>query len=258
MRKQGAIMKHYLSGVCLAALLIAMPLADRSAGATATLLATGQSITPTAAPGAVFGPMNPGLASSPNYVVGQAVSMAVSPDKRTLLVLTSGYNLDSDPATHSEFVFVYNISTGLPVQVQALPVPNAFCGVTWAPDGSTFYVAGGQDDNVHTFKKKGERWAEAGSPIALHHTAFGVTSIPAGNGLFSLPGFGAAVGPLAAGMATTANGNTLIVANLENDSISIIITVTQKVSDLDLRPGRGNPAQSGVPGGEFPFSVAIR
>ena len=107
-------------------------------------------------------------------------------------------------------------------------------------------------------QRKGDRWAEAGSPIALHHTAFGVSSIPAGNGLFSLPGFGAAVGPLAAGMATTANGSRLIVANLENDSISVINTLTQKVSDLDLRPGRSNAAQSGVPGGEFPFSVAIR
>jgi YVTN family beta-propeller protein len=202
--------------------------------------------------------MNPGLASSPKYVVGQAESMAVSPDNRTLLVLTSGYNQDSDPATHSEFVFVYNISTGVPVQMQALPVPNAFCGVAWAPDSATFYVAGGQDDNVHVFTQKAYHWAEAGSPISLHHTAFGVASIPAGNGLFSLPGFGAAVGPLAAGMAATANGKRLFVANLENDSISMINTVTRGVSDLDLRPGHGNPAQSGVAGGEFPFSVAVR
>jgi YVTN family beta-propeller protein len=251
-------MTHYLSGAILVVLAGAAPLAGSGAVATSTPLATGQSITPTAAPGAVFWPMNPGLAPSPNYLVGQAVSTAVSPDKRTLLVLTSGYNQDSDPATHSEFVFVYNISTGVPAQAQALPVPNAFCGVTWAPDGAAFYVAGGQDDNVHVFKKKGVRWAEAGSPIALKHTAYGVASIPAGNGLFSLPGFGAAVSPLAAGMAVTANGSRLIVANLENDSISVINTATLAVSDLDLRPGRSNPADSGVAGGEFPFSVAIR
>ena len=182
--------------------------------------------------------------ASPNYLVGQAVSTAVSPDCKTLLVLTTGYNDDSDPATKSEFVFVFDISSGTPVQKQALPVPNAFCGVAWAPNGMSFYVAGGQDDNVHVFAKTGEAWAESGSPIALKHTAFGVTSIPAGNGLFSLPGFGAAVAPLAAGLAVTDNGVRVVIANLENDSISIVNTQTKGVHELDLRPGRSNAAQS--------------
>jgi hypothetical protein len=73
-------------------------------------------------------------------------------------------------------------------------VPTAFSGMAWAPDGSAFYVAGGQDDYVHTYTGQGGMWGESGAPIALHHTAFGVPQ-PAGNGLFSLPQFGAAVGP---------------------------------------------------------------
>ena len=253
-------MNQYHAGVCLSALLaIAFPCGQATWAAPAsTPLATGQSITPTAAPGAVFQTMNPGLKSSPSYVVGQAETTAVSPDGKTLLVLTSGYNKDSDPATQSEFVFVYNISTGTPVQLQALPIPNAFCGATWAPDGSAFYVAGGQDDNVHIFRKKHGFWGEDGAPIKLNHTAFGSKDIPAGLGLFSLPGFGAAVSPLAAGMAAYADGKRVIVANLENDSISIVNPETRAVFDLDLRPGRSNAAQSGVPGGEFPFSVAVR
>src|SRR5579862_87955 len=77
---------------------------------------TGQTITPTAAPGAVFQSLNPHVSTAPNYTVGQAETTAVSPDGKTLLILTSGYNLNADakgnidPATTTEFVFVFDIS----------------------------------------------------------------------------------------------------------------------------------------------------
>lgn len=225
---------------------------------------TGQTITPTAAPGAVFQALNPHVPTAPNYTVGQAETTAVSPDGKTLLILTSGYNLNSDaqgnidPATTTEFVFVFDISTGTPRQLQAVPVPNAFSGIAWAPNGNAFYVAGGQDDNVHTFTRGAGGWAESGTPIALHHTEFGVPQA-AGNGLFSLPTFGAAVSPLAAGVAVTADGHKLIVVNLENDSLSIAdLSNGNAVTELDLRPGRSNPADAGVPGGEFPFWAAVK
>jgi YVTN family beta-propeller protein len=225
---------------------------------------TGQTITPTAAPGAVFQALNPHVSTAPNYTVGQAETTAVSPDGKTLLILTSGYNLNADaqgnidPATTTEFVFVFDISAGTPQQLQALPVPNAFSGVAWAPNGSAFYVAGGQDDNVHTFTRGAGGWAESGTPLALHHTEFGVPQA-AGNGLFSLPTFGAAVSPLAAGVAVTADGHKLIVVNLENDSLSIAdLSNGNAVTELDLRPGRSNPANAGVPGGEFPFWAAVK
>ena len=228
-------------------------------------LPTGQSITPTAAPGAVFQALNPHVPSAPTYTVGQAETTAVSPDGKTLLVLTSGYNLNSDaqgnidPATTTEFVFIFDISKGTPKQLQALPVLNTFSGIAWSPDGNAFFVAGGQDDNVHTFKRGGAgQWAESGTPIALHHTAFGVPQA-AGNGLFSLPQFGAAVSPLAAGLAVTADGHKLVVVNLENDSLSLVdLANGNAITELDLRPGKNNPADSGVPGGEFPFWAAIK
>jgi YVTN family beta-propeller protein len=226
-------------------------------------LPTGQSITPTAAPGSVFQALNPHVASAPDYTVGQAESTAVSPDGRTLLVLTSGYNLNKDmsgnidPATSTEFVFVLDISNGAPKQLQAVAVPNTFSGMAWAPDGTAFYVAGGKDDNVHTFSQQGGVWAESAAPIAFHHTEFGVSQ-PAGNGVFSLPQYGAAVSPLAAGVGVSADGCKLIIANLENDSISIVDLANHNaVAELDLRPGRNDPALSGVPGGEFPFWVAV-
>src|SRR5215468_6401938 len=57
---------------------------------------TGKAITPTAAPGSTFHTLNPGLAQFPNFVVGQAVTTAVSPNGKTLLILTSGFNLNND------------------------------------------------------------------------------------------------------------------------------------------------------------------
>src|ERR1035438_1437030 len=52
----------------------------------------GQQITPLAPQGSQFGPMNLDLLGRPTWQVGQAVTTVVSPDHKTLLVLTSGYN----------------------------------------------------------------------------------------------------------------------------------------------------------------------
>ena len=51
---------------------------------------TGQQITPLAPRGSRFTYMNPGLANYPGHVVGQGVTGVVSPDGKTLLVLTTG------------------------------------------------------------------------------------------------------------------------------------------------------------------------
>ena len=40
-------------------------------------LPTGQSVTPTAAPGAIFNSLNPGLTDYPDFTAGQAVTSAV-------------------------------------------------------------------------------------------------------------------------------------------------------------------------------------
>ena len=222
-------------------------------------LPTNQIITPTAARGSRFTTLNPNLAANPDYVVGQAVTTAVSPDGKTLLVLTSGFNLVFDasgstiPGQSTEYVFVYDIARGTPVQRQVIPVPNTFIGLTIAPDGKTFFVSGGDDDNVHSYKLGAAGWAESGAPVALGHGG-------AGNGLFSnLPGFGSAVNAESAGIGITSDGAKLVVANYENDSISVVdVAHGTKSAELDLRPGRIDPAQAGVPGGEFPFWVAVK
>ncbi|WP_287761763.1 bifunctional YncE family protein/alkaline phosphatase family protein [Acidiphilium sp.] len=226
--------------------------------APATITSSGQYLTPAAAPGAVFTALNPGLADNPSYVAGQAISTAVSPDGKTLLVLTSGYNLVNDasgkviPADSEEYVFVYDISNDKPVQKQVLKVPNTWAGISFSPDGQHFYVSGGVDDDVHTYALGASGWAEIGTPFALGHAAV------AGNPL-SQGGVGFLVKPQAAGLATTADGKSLLVANFYNDSLSIVPlsggVPGGAATEVQLRPGVINAAQDGVAGGEYPFWV---
>lgn len=78
----------------------------------ATYVSSGQRITPTAAPQAVLQPLNPGLPDFPDFVSSGGVSSVVSPDQKTLLVLTSGHNQLNDKngakvsADSQEYVFV--------------------------------------------------------------------------------------------------------------------------------------------------------
>ena len=213
---------------------------------------TGQQITPLSPKGAQFTYLNPGLANYPNHVVGQAVSAITSPDHKTMLVLTSGdYGVftsagNSDPGASTEWVFVFNITKPAPVQKQAIQIKNTYNGIVFDPGGKAFYVAGGRDDSVHVYTTTGAAglWAEApGSPIALGHSSQAGGTRPA-----------------AAGIAITADGTRLVVTNYENDSISVLTRsgdAWKKTADLDLRPGVINPAQSGTPGGGYPFWVTI-
>jgi YVTN family beta-propeller protein len=210
---------------------------------------TGVRITPSAAKGAIFQALNPDLSFDPTFVVGQAVSTAVSPDGNTLLILTSGYNSENftsganegsaNPAESNEYVFVFDISGRTPVKTQVLQVPNAFDGLAFNPSGAEFYVSGGTDDNVHFYDFSGGSWAESGTPLSLGHThgALGLGNITPG----------------AMGLAVTADGKRLVVANYENDTISLIDIAGRKIlAELDLRP------TNGTAGGEFPEWVAIQ
>jgi YVTN family beta-propeller protein len=214
----------------------------------------GVHITPLAIPGSKFQLLNPGLKQFPKYVAEGAVTTVVSPDKKTLLVLTSGYNrLNSNagiriPQDSTQYVFVFDISKKTPVQTQAIRVPNTYSGIVFDPSGKSFFVAGGVDDNVHVYSLGADGWVEsAGSPVPLGHHDEGV---------------GLAVKPQAAGIAVTADGDQIVVANYYNDSISVLTKSPDnrwsKTGELDLRPGKIDPAQSGVPGGEYPYWVTIK
>jgi DNA-binding beta-propeller fold protein YncE len=224
---------------------------------------TGQQITPLAPANATFVPLNPGLSDNPGYVAGQAATSVVSPDGRTLLVLTSGYNLVKNSSNSviagdsTQFVFVYDISQYQPVQKQVLSVPNTYYGIVFDPSGTAFYVSGGVNDNVHIFSLGNNGvWAEsASSPVALGHLAKATPPL-------NLGGVGLEVKPQAAGIAISGDGSKLVVTNYYNDSISVLTQSSPGVwavaAELDLRPGIINPSATGVPGGEYPFWVVIQ
>jgi len=214
------------------------------------LLHTGMKVTPTAAPGSVFEKLNPGLPDLPDYTAGQAVSTALSPDGKTLLVLTSGYNRVNGPngsrvpAWSNEYVFVYDVSGRAPVKKQILAVPNTFAGVAWNPDGQEFYVSGGLDDSMHFFVKEGEKWVEPQPALDLgNHPAVS----------------GGYYQPMAAGVAVNSTGDRLVVANLLYDSITVVDPRRRTlIGEVDLRPGVADPSQTGFPGGTYPFWVVIK
>ena len=230
-----------------ATVLLLLGLALPARAETGEALPTGQRLTPMAASGSHFETLDPGLPGFPEHRAGQAVALALSPDGATLLVLTSGFNRLADATgrraadASNEYIFVYDVGDGVPRQRQVLQLANTFEGIAWYPDGGGFAVSGGVDDSVHGFAREGERFAEQLPPIALGHKA----------------GLGLGTKPLAAGLAVSADGRRLLVANYQNDSVTLV-DLARRVAlhELDLRPGKLDARQAGVPGGEFPLALA--
>jgi DNA-binding beta-propeller fold protein YncE len=268
-----------------------------------------QTITPLAPAGSQFQQLNPDLPDNPAWLATHAATTTVSPDGGTMLVLTSGYNRVFDQGDNSltsfskadsnEYVFVYDISSGAPIKKQVLQVPITYFGIAWDPTSintnpvgknttAHFYVSGCSMDEVHVFSynSAASLWAEdttQGSndlpvPLSLGHNNLGV-------GLSVAPQVGDVpvnsqvyVYPCAAGIALSPSGNTMVVTNYYNDSVSVFTggygnwqpvdvatgqPVTSNgnppVSNLDLRPGKSLvSAASGTPGGEYPFWVVIQ
>jgi DNA-binding beta-propeller fold protein YncE len=290
-----------------------------------------QWITPLAPQGSQFQPLvTPWFVNGNPWLAGQAVSSVVSPDGKTLLVLTSGYNrlyyanslsamafaaepvvmpapgvltAPGGPAANSpssEYVFIYDISTDTPVQKQVVMIPNAYNGIAFDPSGGAFYVSSGmgdypfdkygildpanlQFDNVHVFTRSGTTWAPApptllpGPELLLNHTTGGVgLPVPPTEPSLQINSL-VYVQPCAAGVAISQDGQTMVVANYYNDSITVFtgglgnwtplstLTTVQTTNvpltntgELDLRPGRAaSSPQPGTPGGEYPFWVVI-
>jgi YVTN family beta-propeller protein len=227
--------------------------ADSAQSSTPQQLATGQFVTPTAVRGAVQQFLNPGLAAYPNFVAGEAVRSQLSPDGKTLAVLCAGQNsLDdangnTDTAASTQFIFLYDVSGAhktSPVLTQVIQQTNSHVGLVFSPDGNTLYAAGGRDDVVYAYGKSGGSWALAHT-IALGHGG---------------KGMGIGVAPNASGLAISADGQTLVVANNYNDSISVVDVATNTVRyEHDLRPYfANNEGVAGGVGGTFPFAVVLR
>ena len=217
-----------------------------------TLLPTGQFVTPSRVNGAVQQDLNPGLAAYPDFVAGEAVRSQLSPDGQTLAVITAGqnplYKTDGtvDTANSTQFIFFYNVAGAnktKPLLTQVIQQPNAHVGLVFSPDGKMLYAAGGADDVVYVYTNLAGVWNVL-APIALGHSNKGV---------------GLVVRPNASGLGISADGQTLVVANNYNDSISVIDTASRSVRyEHDLRPYHAhNEGLAGAVGGTFPFGVVV-
>lgn len=211
---------------------------------------TGAVITPLAPRGSRFTYLNPGLANYPNDVVEFAVSAAVTPDNKTLALITSGdYGIYTaagarDTSASTEWLFIFDISHGIPVQKQAIQVKNTYQGLVFDPSGQALYVSGGRDDEMHIFTASGGVWSESATPVALGHSA----------------GLGSGTPPEAAGIAISSDGTRIVIANYENDSVSVLTQsggIWSKTGEIDLRPATVVLNPNGTFGGEYPFWVSI-
>jgi hypothetical protein len=221
----------------------------------------GLYITPMALAHAIQQDLNPGLANYPTFVAGQAQKAVVSPDGKTLAILTAGMNslYDStgvvDTAASTQFLFLYDISRAnktSPVLKQVIQQPNAHVGLVWAPDSQTLYAAGGCDDAVYAYSNNGTSFTLK-IQISLGHAPNGCVSNAANR-----TGLGLGVEPNVAGLAISADGTTLVAANNYNDSISVIDTASGTVRyEYDLRPYSTSGAPAGAKGGTFPYAVVL-
>ncbi|OLP16398.1 hypothetical protein BST81_21245 [Leptolyngbya sp. 'hensonii'] len=247
------------------------------------VLPTGKVVTPTAAPGSKFNPLSTGLRSDGNADANGAVATAVSPDGKTMLVLTSGYNLNFrnettganltypvlDPVTgqpssvttrKAEWVFVYDISSEQLVKQQQINIPNTYNGIAWAPDGKRFYVSGGIDDRIYVYRQEGNTFVPDAPFILLGHNSNQTAPFPAYDGglLNGTPADTASgglvvTGAAVAGLDVSKDGKTLVAANFENDSISVVDTASRKVTQEIKFFTPGSPVATG----EFPFWVTV-
>ncbi|MCP5426145.1 MAG: beta-propeller fold lactonase family protein [Gammaproteobacteria bacterium] len=250
------------------------------------LLPTGKIITPEAAPGSAFIRFDTELRTDDNADAEGAVAIALSPNGEKLLVLTSGYNRDFrdektgetfsfpvlDPVTgapsgttvgKSEWVFIYTLKKSEDKRhkiyslekTQQIGIPNTFSGLVWGPDSQRFYVSGGIDDRILTFRQEGNEFVPDAPFILLGHNSNETAPIPSYDGGL-LKGAGAermATGAVVAGLDLSKDGKTLVAANFENDSISIVDTQTRTVTNevRFFKPG------DDVATGEYPYHVVV-
>jgi DNA-binding beta-propeller fold protein YncE len=235
----------------------------------------------------------PPLLDVSTWEVGQAVSSVVSADGSTLLVMTTGYNQawaknDGFPVmvNGSEWVFVFDNTTKPPTQVAAFPMPNAFNGLAFDPafgvtpsdpTPKVFYVSGGAGDpppplpalpgpdgvdRIYVFQKSDAGVWEPMPALALGHTrGLGLLVQDQGPTPVNQQVF---MQPTSCGVALTSDGQTMVVVNYANDSVTVFTggygSWTRRV-EQDLRPGKVDPANqaaAGLAGGEYPFWVVVK
>ena len=203
---------------------------------------TGAHITPTAAPGAIFRPSTRSR-RRPDFIAGQAVTTALSPDRRTLLVLTAG---TTGNTVHRRRVAPSRTNTSSSTTCRArrrssarcCTVPNTFNGLAWNPAGDEFYVTGGGGrQRARLSPKPATSGREAAAdPSRAYERARAATGRWPPGWPSTRAGDSPARGQLRERLGEPRRPDH---ANASSPS-------------CDLRPGKSDPAQAGVPGGELP------
>ena len=244
---------------------------------------SGQIVTTGAIPGATFTNMTVTIPSLINPLVGPdgAIQSALNPaDKKTLVVMTSGYNTYDDKAgdgaaasyngvSGPEYIFVFDTTNpAAPVRnlnplgqpgaspAAALTPQDTFQGLIWSPDGTKLYVSGGTDGDLLVYGFNLSTKTFSGPTKIQLIQAVGVPA-PAdadANGI----GNNDYLGPMTSGLALDPTGRILVALNMTNDSISVVDTTTGAlvVPSYDLRPF-STSGLNGVAGGEAPYGVAV-
>ncbi len=254
---------------------------------------TGQFITATAAPGSTYQRMATLLRKDGNADADDAVSSALSPDGRTLLVLTSGFNVSFnyengrpinfpvlDPRTgkaapfvnpstggmqtdynQAEWVFVYDVTRGNARVLQRIAIPDTYSGLAWDPRGGRFFVSGGVDDRVLVYKgSNGNAYFPDAPFVVLGHNTNDSAPLPNYDGGILKNTTAGKIAPslvtgaVVSGLDVSKDGKTLVAANFENASASVVDLTKRAVSN-EVRffvPGQLTPV------GEYPYGVAVR
>lgn len=133
-----------------------------------------QVMTSTTLPDSTFIPLAPHGLRIHNADTTKIISIALSPDGKTLLVLISDDNpqlsdkntrydfadsilnpLTSKPnhlkTSKAQWVFVYDVSAGMLVKQQQISIPRTHNGLAWSKDGQQFYVSGATDSHIYVY-----------------------------------------------------------------------------------------------------------
>jgi DNA-binding beta-propeller fold protein YncE len=231
-------------------------------------LPTGQTITPAAARGAIFQELDPQYSGRPDIRASGAGAVRVSPDGRMLAILTSGpgnFHFDRAakiiPEISTADIFIFDISGAQPKQVQVLQIPHALKelawaptqqGLTWSPSSNSLFVSSGGDDSVLEFVKSGRNFEKARTFSLGHRHGVGLVDLNVVDPMWD----NLASPPRAGDLAVSPDGKRLLVANFQNDSVSLIdLKSSAVVAEQDLRPGKIDARRHGQPGGSYPRSV---
>lgn len=133
-----------------------------------------------------------------------------SPDKKLFAVVNAGYN--------EHHLYLLDAVTGN--IKQSFPLPRAWNGVAWSPDGATLYVSGGGLARVYRFARTAQGTFEATTPIQLPSNLTPEPAEKPAEALTDKPEPAGEKGQAyVSGLAVSPDGKRLFVANFATDSL---------------------------------------